>query len=249
MELAANSNLESRWVQTSHFRHFVLFNQFDAPHLRIYVEGDGSPWIRRNRVTVDPTPTNPVLLQLMYRADHAAIYLGRPCYFGSATDSSCDARWWTFDRYSQPVVESMCDAANELIEELSPDSVQLIGYSGGAALVIGMTTCTHRLAAITTIAGNLTPAAWAQYHGYTPLGDLTLVESATEGPASVSEMHWQCESDRVIPVAITANYFAARPSAHRSVIRECSHSTGWDSVWPELVHLDLPGATTPENER
>lgn len=244
MELAAKSGLELRWVQTAHFRHFALSNQFDGSHLRIYVEGDGSPWIRGNHVSVDPTPTNPVLLRLMHRANHAAVYLGRPCYFGSASDSSCDARWWTFDRYSRPVIESMCDAANTLIDERNAETVQLIGYSGGGALVIGMTTCTNRLVAITTIAGNLTPAAWTQYHGYTQLRDLDLIDFATQEPTSVKEMHWQCESDRVIPVSITANYFVARPNANRRIMTECSHSSGWERVLAQLFRFD-PSANIP----
>lgn len=244
MRLAEESNLESRWIKTAYFRHLVLSNARDGAHLRIYIEGDGSPWARRSRVAVDPTPTNPVLLRLMHLADHAAVYLGRPCYFGSATDSNCDSSWWTFNRYSRQVIESMCAVANALIEERKADTVQLVGYSGGAALVIGMTTCTDRLAAITTIAGNLTPAAWTQYHGYTPLDDLTLVNFATQAPATVSEMHWQCESDQEIPTVITANYFAARPKAARTIVKECGHSSGWDHFWPRLVQFD-PLGTNP----
>lgn len=143
----------------------------------------------------------------------------------------------------------MCEAANALIDELGADTVQLVGYSGGGALVIGMTTCTHRLAAITTIAGNLIPAAWIQYHGYTRLRDLTLVKSATQGPVIVKEMHWQCESDRVIPVAITEDYFATRPNAGRRVLTACSHSTGWDRVGPELVQVDVPGRIRLESKK
>lgn len=246
MQLAADAGLEPRWVKTDTFRHLVLSNHDAGSHLRIYVEGDGSPWINRNRIAADPTPVNPVLLRLMHRADHAAAYLGRPCYFGSAGDSSCGARWWTFDRYSQPVIESMCEAANKLIEERDAATVQLVGYSGGGTIVIGMTTCTHRLVAITTIAGNLLPTAWVRYHGYTELRDLALVESGTSTRVNVPETHWQCASDQVIPIAITEDYFIARPDLDRRIINDCTHSTGWQQVWPELVQLGAPQYPRPK---
>lgn len=239
MELVEESGLESRWIQTSKFRHRVFVNLQPGSHLRIYVEGDGSPWLHRNRIATDPTPANPVLLRLMHRADHAAAYLGRPCYFGSATDPNCSSRWWTFDRYGKTVIESMCDAANALIDELQAKTVQLIGYSGGGALVVGMTTCTNHVIAITTIAGNLVPSDWVKHHGYTELRDLTLVEAVPQGVSHVAEIHWQCKTDEVIPVDTTAEYFLARPSADRRIIKHCSHSTGWERVWPELVVLEM----------
>ena len=239
-KLAIEGNLESRWLDAGRFRHFVLWNDVAGNHLRIYVEGDGRPWIRETRVSVDPTPSNPVLLRLMHNATHPAVYLGRPCYFGSATDKGCDKRWWTFDRISQVVIDSMCAAANQVSRQIGAESVQLIGYSGGGAIVVRMNECTDRLVSISTIAGNLDPEAWAEHHGYSPLTNLASLGPAAFRHIDVTESHWQCRDDHIVPPAVTDNYFAARASAIRYVVDSCSHSMGWQQYWSRII--DMPQA-------
>jgi hypothetical protein len=234
-KLASDGDLESSWIETEQFRHRVLANRIPGSHLRIYVEGDGTPWIRQSRVSVDPTPTNPVLLRLMHDATHAAAYLGRPCYFGLATSAGCDSRWWTYERYSDAVVESMCAAANELTETLEAETVQLIGYSGGGTIVAAMMNCTDRLVSIATIAANLDPANWASHHGYTPLHDLPVPSAAGPSRMSGHQTHWQCRGDEVVPPYVTDAYFVAHPDAARMIVDDCSHSKGWARYWMQII--------------
>jgi hypothetical protein len=207
-------------------------NDVPGSHLRIYVDGDGSPWIYGSRISVDPTPSNPLLLKLMHDAEHPAAYLGRPCYFGSATSPGCSSRWWTFDRYSAPVVDSMCAAANAVAKARAADTVQLIGYSGGGAIVAAMIGCTDRLVSVVTVAANLDPARWASHHHYTPLNDVSLPAT---GPPGIPETHWQCRADTNVPPSVTDTYFAARPQARRIIVDECSHLTGWEEYWPGII--------------
>ncbi len=234
-KLAADGSLDSFRIETERFQHLVLTNRIPGSHLRIYVEGDGTPWIRHSRISVDPTPSNPVLLELMHDSTHAAAYLGRPCYFGSATTRGCSSRWWTFERYGDVVVESMCAAANELTVTLDADTVQLIGYSGGGAIVASMVDCTERLVSIATISANLDPASWANHHSYTPLPDLTRLGGTKPSAKAVHEAHWQCRSDQIVPPSVTDAYFAARPYATRIIVDDCSHSTGWAQYWPRII--------------
>ena len=229
--LARSAGLESADVDTRYFNHRVLKNGSDADLLTIYVEGDGSPWIRENRVALDPTPGNPVMLRLMLESGHPAVYLGRPCYFGRATSRNCENRWWTFNRYGQRVVDSMCDAANQLSAGVA--GVALVGYSGGGTVVVRMAGCTDRLVSVTTIAGNLDPAAWTAYHGYTPLAE----EPGVDAPPlpGIRETHWQCSADGNVPPAITDAWFAARPSAVRHIVDDCTHATGWEAHLPDIL--------------
>lgn len=234
-KLAIEGQLESRWLDGTRFRHRVLANNLRGKHLRIYVEGDGGPWLRESRVSVDPTPVNPVLLRLMHTVTHPAVYLGRPCYFGAATDQACGPALWTFDRYGRAVVDSMCEAANRLSRESDAESVELVGYSGGGAIVIGMASCTERLQAITTIAGNLDPDAWTRHHGYSALHDLSPFKAALRRPDPRAETHWQCRDDTNVPPSITDGYFAARPGAVRRIVDACSHAAGWEQYWPQIA--------------
>jgi hypothetical protein len=233
--LAVDGKLESAWLDTGTFRHRWLWNEVSGSHLRIYVEGDGTPWIREDRVAIDPTPTNPVLLSLMHDTGDPAVYLGRPCYFGTATAKGCDARWWTFDRYGRTVVESMCAAANEISRQAGADTVALVGFSGGGAIVIGMRQCTDRLVSVSTIAGNLDPDAWAGYHDYAPLRDDAISGEAGATPDSVNEVHWQCRDDENIPPMITDRYFASHPQATRHIVDSCTHATGWQAYWSRII--------------
>ena len=234
-ELAIEGSLESRWLDSGRFRHLVLWNGQRGDHLRIYVDGDGKPWLRDTRVAIDPTPANPVLLRLMHDATHPAVYLGRPCYFGTATDQGCEQRWWTFDRYGQVVVDSMCSAANRLSREQGAHTVSLVGYSGGGAIVVGMSGCTEKLVSVSTIAGNLDPDAWAEYHGYTALNDLAPLDNEATRQNHFKEAHWQCREDRNIPPSSTDNYFAVRESAIRHIVDSCSHSKGWKQYWSQII--------------
>ena len=237
-KLASDGQLETRWLDSGRFRHLVLANGVPGKQLRIYIEGDGGPWIRETRVSVDPTPSNPVLLRLMHGATHPAVYLGRPCYFGSATDRGCGPRLWTFERYGRTVVDSMCEAANRVTREYAAESVHLIGYSGGGAIVVGMSGCTERLVSLTTIAGNLDPEAWTRHHGYSPLDDLSPLENATRATGTIDESHWQCRGDLNIPPPITDNYFVMREGAARHIVDDCSHATGWERYWPAVTGED-----------
>lgn len=236
--LASEGSLQSRWLNTGDFRHLVLANRQRGDYLRVYVEGDGTPWIRDTRVSVDPTPSNPIMLRLMHHDPRPAAYLGRPCYFGSATDKGCDRDLWTFDRYGQAVVDSMCRAANRIARERAATGVELVGYSGGGAIVLGMSGCTENLVAVSTIAGNLEPNAWTEYHGYTPLDDLSPLESARERNDAIAETHWQCRDDDNVPPEITDAYFAKRKNAARRIVADCTHATGWERYWSQIAGPD-----------
>lgn len=227
--LANEGGLEPQWLQGTRFRHLVLANGIRGNKLHIYIEGDGSPWIYETRVTVDPTPTNPVLLRLMLGAAHPAVYLGRPCYFGAASDTGCEPALWTYDRYGRQVVDSMCEATNKLVRRYAAESVELIGYSGGGAIAVGMTDCTERLGSLVTIAGNLDPDAWTRYHDYSPLGDTSPLAKANNTSYSALEAHWQCRNDANIPPSITDAYFARRPDAIRHIVDDCAHAKGWEA--------------------
>lgn len=229
--IASGAGMEVGWLQTSAYSHLVISNRQPGPHASIYIEGDGMPWLRERRIAVDPTPANPLLLRLMVADERAATYVGRPCYFGTATSASCSDAIWTMRRYSDLVVRSMCDAVNRLAAERGYKSVALVGYSGGGVLAVAMRGCVRGLQSITTIAANLDVDAWTAYHGYTPL---ELPRDPGVALAEVPEIHWQCSTDDQVPPAITDRYFERNPAAVRVIIDKCSHSDGWKRHLPRI---------------
>lgn len=233
LRLSRAGDLEQLHLSSGKFDHIVLLNKHTDAPLYLYIEGDGTPWIREKRVAIDPTPANPVLLRLMARSEHAGAYLGRPCYFGTATSRDCEPRHWTFERYGPDVIRAMCDVANQLVARSRAASVVLVGYSGGAAIASAMRGCVDQLAGVVSVAGNLDPESWARYHGYSPLAALPMLAS----PASFDgyEIHWQCKTDKVVPPRVTERYFEHNPAAERRLIDNCTHSTGWETYWPRIV--------------
>lgn len=247
-QLAAGAGLHSQWLDTGAYRHLVIANPHPDRHLRIYIEGDGLPWVRGRRVAVDPTPGNPLLLRLMLDDEHAALYLGRPCYFGTATSHPCEPSVWTSRRYGDSVVRSMCEAANRLSSERGALSVGLIGYSGGGAIAVAMQGCTRNLRSIITIAGNLDVDAWTKHHGYTPLERPAESRTPGAGAVGVTEIHWQCSADESIPPAITDRYFDRHPQAIRMIVDDCSHDSGWEQYLPRIWADEMPAGSAPGRE-
>ena len=95
------------------------------------------------------------------------------------------------------------EAANRVSRQLGAETVQLIGYSGGGAIVVRMSECTDRLVSLSTIAGNLDPGAWSDHHGYSPLASLLPPGPAASQHSDVIESHWQCTNDHDVPPLTT----------------------------------------------
>ena len=117
--LVTTSGFEHRLVEGDRFEHVVWLNQpsRSGNSLHVYLEGDGTPWIRQTWVASDPTPEKPLMLQLMQMDSIQSVYLGRPCYFGLANQPPCEARYWTDARYSEAVVHSMQRVLEQIIEQ------------------------------------------------------------------------------------------------------------------------------------
>jgi pimeloyl-ACP methyl ester carboxylesterase len=134
--------------------------------LHIYLEGDGTPWITRTRVALDPTPRNPLALRLMALDPAPAVYLARPCYNGIAGAPGCSPWLWTSGRYSEVVVSSMESALRSLIAAQALSEVVLIGYSGGGVIAWLLAQRIPEVRVLVTIAANLDIDTWADRRGF-----------------------------------------------------------------------------------
>ncbi|MES2825463.1 MAG: hypothetical protein V4732_17820 [Pseudomonadota bacterium] len=157
-----SAGLKTEWIQIKEFNLLLLeqpaknhssHNNSNAIH--IYIEGDGTPWVKRFLVARDPTPRYPLALELMKRDSQLSFYLGRPCYYqesdhqesyyresnlqkkvfqqtdfyktlGQSTNSSpCNSHYWTDARYSADVVDLMKEAIQQKIKKLPNDKQTL----------------------------------------------------------------------------------------------------------------------------
>ena len=84
----------------------------------------------------DPTPVNPLALQLALRdPSGAAVYLARPCQFVAAPDKrECARAYWTEQRFSPAVIAASLEAISQLKQRYGAQRLVLVGYSGGGAV-------------------------------------------------------------------------------------------------------------------
>jgi hypothetical protein len=218
------------------FDHVVYLNHDRGPVLHLYLEGDGSPWDAPTRVARDPTPRNPLMLELMAQDENAAAYVGRPCYHGYFAASGCGPAWWTDRRYSPEVVESMGAVIRGLLADGGYRGTVLIGHSGGGTLA--MLLAEHlRPCAVVTLAGNLDVAAWCARHRFTPLSGSLDPGRRAPLPPSVRQLHLVGKDDGVILPAMVEAAAERQPNARVLVLPGVDHRDGWKTVWPSVLSL------------
>lgn len=228
--------LEAATVKGTQFRHLVVRKPPDTDRsgLRVYLEGDGTPWIRGRRVAPDPTARNPLGLRLMLQDPGRALYLARPCYHRIDASPPCHPRLWTQARYGEAVVASMAAALRPLLAE-ADGPVTLVGFSGGGTLGMLLAQRLHAVDRVVTLAANLDTTAWADLHDYSPL-------SASLNPAAgpplrpqVQQLHLAGADDRRVPAALIERAAAGAGHAAVAVFAGFDHSCCWEAVWPRLL--------------
>jgi len=236
--LAAQLGLHEGEIAGSGFRHTFFFNSAaDGSNccLHVYLDGDGTPWRTIGTPAADPTPRNPLVLRLMAKDASPALYLGRPCYVGQALVPPCDPIYWTHQRYSERVVQSMALALERLIERKQAQEVVLIGYSGGGALAMLLAERIPETRAVVTLAGNLDPDRWASAHGYTPLSGSLNPARRAPLPLQVEQLHFVGEEDETVPPTLVSDVADRQPAARAIVLPGFDHVCCWESVWPSLL--------------
>jgi hypothetical protein len=222
------------------FRHVVL----DKPGrpwgvLHVYIDGDGTPW-EGDRPAADPTPRNPLVLELMRLDDSRSLYLGRPCYHGLADDPGCAPALWTSDRYSDAVVSSMAAALRAYVT--GQDRLAFIGYSGGGALAMLLAPRFSQAAAVVTVASNLDTDAWTAHHRYLRLAGSLNPAAQAPLPQNVYQRHYVGDRDRVVPPQTVPGGSLDRATV--VLVPGFDHVCCWQRLWPSIL-TDLARALDP----
>lgn len=240
---ALANGLDRQVVEGRDFRHVVYTRHEGASTLLVFLEGDGAPWFTPTIVSLDPTPTNPLMLRLLTQTQGSVAYVGRPCYLGLAQDSGCEPRWWTSARYHRRVVVSMAAAIQHLMAAQGYEDVALIGHSGGGALAMLLAQeMGNQVRAIITLAANIDTDSWATFHGYTPLADSLNPANLPALPQSVYQAHFIAKEDRSVPPHITRDGLRSQTHARIIALDNMNHAN-WERVWPQIEHIIRSGFT------
>jgi pimeloyl-ACP methyl ester carboxylesterase len=214
------------------FQHLVLSSPRRAGRtLHVYLDGDGSPSLG-GYPAVDPTPRDPLVLDLMALDGAPAIYVGRPCYHG-LSGAPCAPALWTSGRYSEPVVASMAAAVQRVAKARAVEHIVWIGYSGGGVLAVLLATRVPETVGVVTIAANLDIDAWSDFHGTPRLTD-SLNPARQPPPAPrLYQRHYAGGRDQTVPVQITRQ--GVVPGADLAIVADYDHRCCWPALWPTIL--------------
>jgi hypothetical protein len=234
---ARDAGYERMLLRGTEFEHVAYFKRGDAgPALHVYVEHDGTPWATPTEPAADPTPSNPLMLRLMAEDPAAVLYLGRPCYFGTAAAKPCEALWWTHWRYSGRVVASMDAALAAFLRRHAEfDAIELYGFSGGGVVATLMAARLPQARRLVTVAAPLDLGSWTRLHGYTPLTGS--IDPLTEPPlrAGIAQLHVAGANDRVVPGFVVKPFVERQVAAEFRELAGFDHYCCWERAWPALT--------------
>jgi pimeloyl-ACP methyl ester carboxylesterase len=217
------------------YRHLLYFKPGSGAALHVYIEHDGSPWLGENSVATDPTPREPLMLELMAADPAPGVYLGRPCHFGVERSPPCSPLAWTHERFSEQTVASMAAALSDALARRPYDRLAFFGYSGGGTLAWLLAEHFAQTTAVVTLAGNLDIDAWARLHDYSALvGSLNPADRAPL-PDSVTQIHYVGTRDRNVPPGITHGFAQRHPGVRIVELADFDHRCCWRDWWPAAL--------------
>ena len=242
--IAGAAGLRRVDIQTDPFRLFGYVRFAPSSVLRVYLEGDGHAWTRRDLPSDDPTPWAPVALELAVRDPAPSVaYLARPCqYVAPGSDPACDVYYWTDGRYAEPVIASMSAAVDRLRTMSGAVRIDLIGFSGGGAVAALLAARRSDVASLRTVAANLDIAVWTEREGVRPLRGSLNPADFTGTLEHIPQLHFSGASDSVVETAVARAYrrrFGRKDCVTIAVVPGAGHGDGWADAWPDLLRRPL----------
>ena len=229
-----NKNIVQKDIQTSQFNLFSLQDmQRNCSNIKIFVEGDGLSWISRTTISPNPTPITPVGLKLMLSDDKSSckIYLARPCQY--IDSNMCEEKYWTSHRFNEKIIQSYDEALTNIKKAFLNSKFDLVGYSGGGAVVTLIATKRDDINSITTIAGNLDIDEWTKIQKITPLDGSLNPANFSKNLENIKQHHLLGTEDNVVPKEVFFSYlnkFENKSNISYSFY-EATHGCCWEDVY------------------
>lgn len=205
------------------------------------MEGDGLAWVTRTMPSMDPTPHNPVGLALA-AADPApnVVYLARPCQFTAMSASPrCSVAYWTGKRFAPETVVAMDAAVSRLAQRVPGQKLNLIGYSGGGAMVVLMAARRHDVASIRTVGGNLDDEFVNRIHDVSAMPDSLNAIDVAPAVATIPQVHFSGGDDTVVPASVAQRFAKASGGTcvQLRTVPDLTHGGEWGRLWPAMLRV------------
>ncbi len=207
--------------------------------LIVYLEGDGHSRDSEYALSNDPTPYQPLGLQLALAdpREHV-LYIARPGqYTPRSQDPHCNSKYWSTHRFSQEVI----DSTNAVIHQFKKQNqkIQLIGFSGGGGLAILVAAHREDIHSIITVAGDLDHVAMTRYHKTLPLTHSFNPIAFASSLNTIPQLHLVGKKDVIVPSFIAKRFLKASENAEINVVKmqlmDAGHHTGWLAQWRPIL--------------
>jgi pimeloyl-ACP methyl ester carboxylesterase len=242
--VADRAGFEKSFIRTSSFTltAFTRFTKKGDP-LHVYIEGDGAAWLSRTRLSDDPTPQSPLVLELAALDPTSNVaYLARPGQYAADGVPDCDAAYWSDRRFSDEVVEAMSRGVDELRKRAGAGEIHLVGYSGGAAIAVLVAARRIDVVSLRTVAGNLDPDAVNRHHRVSPFMDAKNPMNVAAKLRNLPQRHFVGSQDTVIPSGIARSFLkrsGRRDLSAITIVEGATHTRGWRERWKDLLVIPL----------
>lgn len=235
-EIFAKKGMISKIYPAKNFEVFTSQKILDSKQdLRVYLEGDGKAFIF-GEASQDPTPTSYFLANLISKDDFPNIlYIARPCQY--VVSEKCEEKYWTEARFAPEII----DAIDEVLRQFSDKKIQVIGYSGGAAVAQYLAARHNNIVSIRTIAGNLNHEKFCDIHAVPRLQKSMPSERNFGRLEKIPQIHFVGTKDKIVPPAIAKEYLnklSHKNCAQVFEIEGATHSSKWQEKWGELVLIE-----------
>ncbi|MFY4805344.1 alpha/beta hydrolase [Aliarcobacter butzleri] len=239
MSMINDKNIVQKDIKTSTFNLFSFqkITNECKNSIKIYIEGDGLSWISKNIASSNPTPLNPIALELMLIDDSSCkIYIARPCQY--TTSNICEEKYWTSHRFNTKIIDSFNEALDSLKKEYSNSSFDLIGYSGGGAIVTLLASQRNDINSIVTIAGNLDIEKWTNIHNISSLKGSLNPADFTKNLENIKQHHFIGEDDKIIPKEIFFSYQNRFKNTNNITysIEKATHNCCWNDIYKKYFY-------------
>ncbi len=218
---------------------YVPGSMAQSDTLTVYIEGDGLAWLSRSQPSNDPTPLNPIGLELAMRHPQgAAAYLARPCQYVEANDSAnCRRYFWTDGRFAPEVIEASNQAVGDLKQRSGATKLVLVGYSGGGAVAALVASRRKDVIRLVTVAGNLDHRRWTDVHHVPALKGSLNPADAWQALVTLPQLHLVGGRDEVVSHYVADSYISRFPADRRPpvlILPDFDHVCCWVDRWPSI---------------
>ncbi|HHT9134326.1 MAG TPA: alpha/beta hydrolase [Candidatus Avalokitesvara rifleensis] len=241
-KIADKACLTKEAFQGDYFR-LIVFQRIKDKNLplRVYIEGDGKAFLRRTRISSNPTPENPLALRLASLDKYPNIlYIARPFQYHVTADipEGADAYWTTY-RFSPEVVRDVNNAINKIKGSYGIESIVLIGYSGGGAIAELVAAGRKDVLLIITVAGNLDIDYHVKFHKLNPLTESPNPADYGDRLRLIPQIHFVGMNDKIVPSEVAESFkgkIKPEPGNFKVIkLRGYTHHDGWAENWSKLL--------------